>query len=142
MTQHDREDSGATPAANLDPPGADGAPGRERLERPLDKAAVARAIATGVGSVPGVARLWSGLGVETATYYRGGKAVGVVVRPDRVAVHVVVDQLPIAPVASSVHEVAQTVVQAAGWSIPVEVVVADVEVDRLPPLPASPPVTR
>jgi hypothetical protein len=97
-----------------------------------DRGAVARAIAAGVAKVPGVARLDPGGGVEVATQYAGGKVPGVAVRPDRVVVRVVLDRLPVAPVAGHVHVVVQTVLAAVGWRCPVELVVADVDLDRLP----------
>jgi hypothetical protein len=97
-----------------------------------DRGAIARAIAAGVANVPGVARLDPGTGVEVATQYAGGKVPGVAVRPDRIVVRVVLDRLPVAPVADHAHMVAQTVLRAVGWSRPVELVVADVDLDQLP----------
>ena len=102
-----------------------------------DRGAIARAIAAGVASVPGVARLDPGIGVEVATQYAGGKVPGVAVRPDRIVVRVVLDRLPVAPVADHAHMVAQTVLRAVGWSRPVELVVADVDLDHLPEAPVA-----
>jgi hypothetical protein len=98
----------------------------------LDRGAVARAIAAGVANVPGVARLDPGTGVEVATQYPGGKVAGVAVRPDRVVVRVVLDRLPVEPVAGHVHMVVGTVLKAVGVSPPVELVVAGVDLDGLP----------
>jgi hypothetical protein len=102
-----------------------------------DRGAIARAIAAGVANVPGVARLDPGTGVEVATQYAGGKVPGVAVRPDRIVVRVVLDRLPVAPVADHAHMVAQTVLRAVGWSRPVELVVADVDLDHLPEAPVA-----
>ena len=102
-----------------------------------DRGSIARAIAAGVANVPGVARLDPGTGVEVATQYAGGKVPGVAVRPDRIVVRVVLDRLPVAPVADHAHMVAQTVLRAVGWSRPVELVVADVDLDHLPEAPVA-----
>ena len=75
--------------------------------------------------------------VEVATQYAGGKVPGVAVRPDRIVVRVVLDRLPVAPVAGHAHMVVQTVLKAVGLSRPVELVVADVELDSLPGCPAD-----
>jgi hypothetical protein len=107
------------------------------MEGRTDRGAIARAIAAGVTSVPGVARLDPGSGVEVATQYAGGKVAGVAVRPDRIVVRVVLDRLPVAPVAGHAHMVVQTVLKAVGLHRPVELVVADVELDSLPGAPVG-----
>jgi hypothetical protein len=112
---------------------------RERRRPPrLDRGAVARAIAAGVVNVPGVLRLDQGSGVEVATYWPGGRTIGVVLRSDRLSVHVVVDRLPLADLAGAIAAVARTVLRAVGLELPVEVVVAGLETDRLPPRPEPP----
>jgi hypothetical protein len=93
----------------------------------FDRGAVARAIAAGVASVPGVRRLHPGRGVEAATQYPGGKVVGVELGARRLRVHVVLDLLPVGPVVRRVHAVAGTVLRAAGLPLPVEVVVEDLD---------------
>ena len=98
---------------------------------------IAQAVALGVAGVAGVARLTSGAGVEAATYFAGGKTVGVVVRQDQVRVHIVLSQLPIVEVAERAREAAQRVLRALGAERPVEVVVEDLEVEQLPTIPHS-----
>jgi hypothetical protein len=112
--------------------------GERRRPPRLDRGAVARAVAAGVVNVPGVVRLDAGSGVEVATYWPGGRTIGVVLRSDRLSVHVVVDRLPLAEVAGPVAAVATTVLRAVGLELPVEVVVAGLESDRLPPRPEPP----
>ena len=94
----------------------------------VDRAALAAAVATALARVPGVARLSPGTGVEVATQVAGGKVVGVAVRDDTVVAHLVVDRL--------------------------DLVIDDVDLDRLPPtsatgwmsagagVPAAPPTRR
>jgi hypothetical protein len=77
------------------------------IESSDDPGVIAQAVASGVAGVAGVARLTSGVGVEAATYFAGGKTVGVVVRQDQARVHIVLSQLPIAQVTERVREVAQ-----------------------------------
>lgn len=116
------------------------------IKRSNDPGLIAQAVAMGVAGVAGVARLTAGSGVEAATYYAGGKTIGVVVREDQVRLHVVVSELPIAPVTERVRAAAQRVLRAHGAERPVEVVVEDLELQRLPKtLPStilSPPKTR
>jgi hypothetical protein len=107
------------------------------IERSKDPGVIAQAVALGVAGVAGVARLTSGAGVEAATYWAGGKTIGVVVRQDQVRVHIVLSQLPIAQVTEGVREAAQRVLEALGAERPVEVVVEDLEVEQLPTIPHS-----
>jgi hypothetical protein len=103
------------------------------IERSDDPGVIARTVALGVAGVAGVARLTPGAGgVEAATYYAGGRTIGVVVLKDQVAVHVVVSELPIARITERVREAAQRVLRAIGAERPVEVVVEDLEVEQLP----------
>jgi hypothetical protein len=103
------------------------------IESSQDPGVISQAVALGVAGVAGVARLTAGAGVEAATYFAGGKTVGVVVRKDQLRVHIVVSQLPIAEVSERVREAAQRVLGALGAERPVEVVVEDLEVEQLPP---------
>jgi hypothetical protein len=107
------------------------------IEPSNDPGVISQAVALGVAGVAGVARLTPGAGVEAATYFAGGKTVGVVVRQDQVRVYIVLSQLPIAQVTERVREVAQRVLGALGAERPVEVVVEDLEVEQLPTIPHS-----
>jgi len=107
----------------------------------FDRGSVARAVAAGVTSVPGVRRLDPGPGVEVATHYAGGKVVGVEVGEQRLRVHVVLDRLPVGPVVHHVHAVARTVLRAAARALPVEVVVEDVDGAALRAAPGGGRVT-
>jgi hypothetical protein len=107
------------------------------IESSNDPGVIAQAVALGVAGVAGVARLSPGAGVEAATYFAGGKTVGVVVRQDQVRVHIVLGQLPIAEVAERAREAAQRVLRALGAERPVEVVVEDLDVEQLPTIPHS-----
>jgi len=107
------------------------------IESSNDPGVIAQAVASGVADVAGVARLSPGAGIEAATYFAGGKTVGVVVRQDQVRVHIVLSQLPIAQVTERVREVVQRVLEALGAERPVEVVVEDLEVEQLPTIPHS-----
>ncbi|MPZ27939.1 MAG: hypothetical protein GEV12_16385 [Micromonosporaceae bacterium] len=78
-------------------------------------------------AVPGVARLAGGSAVEVATHYAGGKVVGVRLAGTTVQVHVVVDQLPVPPVADRVESAVREVLAAAGDPRPVQVMVDDVD---------------
>lgn len=90
------------------------------------EADLATAVRDAVLAVPGVARL-GGTAVEVATYFAGGKVVGVRLAGETVHVHVVVDQLPVAPVADRVAEAVQQVLAGADDPRPVEVMVDDVD---------------
>ncbi len=107
------------------------------IESSNNPGVIAQAVALGVAGVAGVARLTSGTGVEAATYFAGGKTVGVVVRQDQVRVHIVLSQLPIVEVAERARAAAQRVLGALGAERRVEVVVEDLEVEQLPTIPHS-----
>lgn len=89
--------------------------------------ALAGEVRDAVLGVPGVARLAPGSAVEVATQFAGGKVVGVRLAGPVVEVHVVVDALPIGPVADQVQGAAGRVLTAAGDPRPVRVVVTDVD---------------
>jgi hypothetical protein len=112
------------------------------IEPSNDPGLISRAVALGVAGVAGVARLTPGAGVEAATYFAGGKTLGVVVQKDQVRVHVVLSQLPIAQVTERVREAAQRVLRALGAERPVEVVVEDLEVEQLPRIRRSVPLSQ
>lgn len=97
----------------------------------VDPGPVARTVAARVAGVPGVAGLSGGQGVEAATYYAGGKTTGVVMHEGIVAVHVVVDVLPVGAVAERVREAAEGALAGLGCSARVEVVIEDVLVSGL-----------
>ena len=95
---------------------------------------LAAAISDAVAAVPGVVRLVPGDPVEAATYFAGGKIVGVRLG-DPVEVHVVVDRLPIVPIAEKVRAAARGVLEHNGEHCPVEVVVDDFEPAELATVP-------
>ena len=99
--------------------------GRERL---------AVAVRDAVLAIPGVARLTPGDAIEAATYFAGGKVVGVRLG-DPVEVHVAVDRLPIVPIAERIRAAARGVLERNGESWPVEVVVDDFEPAELVTVP-------
>lgn len=78
-------------------------------------------------AVPGVARLAPGTVVEVATHFAGGKVVGVRLAGGTVQVHVVVDQLPVGPVADRVAAAVREVLAGADDPRPVQVMVDDVD---------------
>lgn len=110
----------------------------------MDPGVLARAVAGASTLVRGVSRLVGGTGVEAATYYPGGKVVGVVLAPDVVRVHCVVGRLPLVPVADTLLKMVGAVLTEAGDARPVQVVVEDVEASALasafrPPVGARAP---
>jgi hypothetical protein len=84
-----------------------------------------------------VARLAPGTAAEVATHFAGGKVVGVRLAGPAVQVHLVVDQLPVPPVADRVGAAVRAVLAAAGDQRPVEVTVQDVDDAAFPPRPAG-----
>jgi len=99
--------------------------------------ALATAVREATLAVPGVAWLASTAAVEVATYFAGGKVVGVRLAGDTVEVHVVLDRLPVPPVASRVDQAVRQVLAAAGDPRPVRVVVEDVADVALQAQPAG-----
>ncbi len=97
----------------------------------IDRTSTAQAVAAGVVRVPGVARLTGGPGVEVATYHPGGKVVGVVVRDDAVSVHLVARALPLTRVVEEVRAATREILTAQGRPPVVDIVIEDVELDRL-----------
>ncbi len=92
---------------------------------PMRREDLVRAIADAVQHVPGVARLHPGTIVEAATYYAGGKVVGVRLA-DPVEIHIEADRVPLPPVTAKVVEAARNVLAAAGDDRQVIVVVDEV----------------
>jgi hypothetical protein len=78
-------------------------------------------------AVPGVARLATGTGVVVATYFAGGTVAGVRLAGESVQVHLVVDQLPVLPVADRVEAAVREVLAGADDPRPVQVMVEDVD---------------
>lgn len=99
--------------------------------------ALASAIRDAVLAVPGVARLAPGTAAEAATYFAGGKVVGVRLAGDPVEVHLVLDRLPVPEVAGRVDEAVRQVLARAGDPRPVRVVVEDVDDVAFRALPAG-----
>jgi hypothetical protein len=95
---------------------------------------LAPALRDAVLAVPGVVRLAPGGPIEAATYFAGGRVVGVRLS-DPVEVHIVVDRLPVVPIAGEVHAAARRVLDGSGESCPVEVVVDDFEPAALTAVP-------
>lgn len=87
---------------------------------------LALSVAEAVNAVPGVAGLTGGPGVEVATLFAGGKVVGLRLGQERVEVHIVVDKVPLRPVADEAAAAARRVLTAAGDRRGVQLVVDDV----------------
>jgi hypothetical protein len=100
----------------------------------VDRAGLARAVATAAEAVPGVARLIGGAGpVEVATVHRHGKVLGVRLTERIVVVHVAVDVLPLKEVTTAVVQAVRQVLSRAGDDRGVTVVVDALEgVSALP----------
>lgn len=94
---------------------------------PPDRGEVARAVAGAAATVPGVARLSPGWGVEVSTLVPGGRVVGVRLEAGAVSVHVVTSAVPIPPVAEAVRSAARAALDGLGDAREVHVVVDDLE---------------
>jgi hypothetical protein len=93
---------------------------------------LARSIADAVTEVPGVAALTSAdSSVEVATLFAGGKVVGLRLGEDTIEIHIVVNRVPVQPVANEAVAAARRVLSAIGDDRPVRVVVADIALDTL-----------
>lgn len=103
----------------------------------VSRAVLAQRIAERVVRTPGVARLSPGAGVEVATQYARGKVTGVAVSEEKVSVHIVANQLPLAPVIERAQATTQAVLHEVNEERSVEVVVEDLERASLPPLHGS-----
>jgi len=98
----------------------------------VSRAVLAQRIAERVVRTPGVARLSPGAGVEVATQYARGKVTGVAVSEEKVSVHIVANQLPLAPVIERAQATIQAVLHEVNEERSVEVVVEDLERASLP----------
>jgi hypothetical protein len=105
------------------PPGPPADPGR--------RGRLALAVAAAVDTVAGVRRT-GGQGVEVATQYPGGRALGVRLGADGVTVHVIAERLPLDVLAESVRLAARSALAALGDSRAVAVSVDDLDVASLP----------
>lgn len=92
---------------------------------------LAISVADAVLTVPGVAALHPGFGVEVATLFSGGKVVGVRLSGETVQIYLTADRVPLRPVAEEAATAAGRVLAAAGDPRPVEIVVADVTTDAV-----------
>lgn len=93
---------------------------------------LAQALRDAVIAVPGVSRLVGSGAVEVAAQFPGGKVPGVDLGADTPAVYIAVSRLPVGPVAEWALRAAQEAMAAAGDDRPVQIVVADLDVDSLP----------
>ena len=92
---------------------------------------LALAVAAAVDSVGGVRRT-GGPGVEVATQYPGGRALGIRLGADEVTVHVIAERLPLDVLAEAVRFAAHSALAAHGDRRPVAVRVDDLDVMSLP----------
>lgn len=97
----------------------------------MDRGRLAHALREAVTRVDGVSRLVGDGPVEVAAQYPGGKVEGVSVSGDEPQVHIAVSTLPVEPVAARALSAARGVMTAAGDDRPVQIVVADIDVERL-----------
>lgn len=93
---------------------------------------LARAVRDAVAGVPGVARLTGGGPVKIAARFPGGQVDGLRLATDVVEVRIVVDRLPVHPIADRAADAATAALRRAGDDRPVQVLVADLEADELP----------
>jgi hypothetical protein len=93
---------------------------------------VATAVAAAVDSVAGVRRS-GGSGVEVATYYPGGRLVGIRLGDDHVLVQVAAARFPLDTVAEEVQAAVHVVLEALGDPRSVVVSVCDIDISVLPP---------
>ena len=103
-----------------------------------DPGVLAQSVAAAVRSVSGVARLSGAGAVVAATYFAGGKVHGIRFRDGKAWVHIVIDGLPISPIAEAVRAAATAALAKLGQGCEVMVVVEDLDLDHLPPLTATP----
>jgi hypothetical protein len=87
---------------------------------------LAKAVEHAVIATPGVAALHPGFEIEVATYYSGGKVVGLNLVGDTVDIYLTADRVPLREVADDAAAAAARVLAAGGDHRPVNVVIADV----------------
>jgi hypothetical protein len=92
---------------------------------------LALAVAAAVDTVGGVRRT-GGPGVEVATQFPGGRALGVRLGTDEVTVHVVAERLPLEAVADAVRSAARSALAGLDDRRAVAVSIDDLEVPSLP----------
>jgi hypothetical protein len=107
------------------------------------RAQLASAVAEAVIRVPGVERLSRGSGQEAAVQYAGGKVLGVQISDRHIAVHVLLDRLPLPAIVATVRSRIDDVLArrndgGAAWTV--DVVVEGVELDHLPRRPEGRPL--
>jgi hypothetical protein len=112
-------------------PGITPGPGPRPPVDPGRRGRLALAVAAAVDSVGGVRRT-GGPGVEVATQYPGGRALGVRLGTDEVTVHIVAERLPLDAVADAVRLAALSALAGLGDSRAVAVSVDDLDVASLP----------
>jgi hypothetical protein len=99
------------------------------------RAQLAAAVAEPVIRVPGVKRLSRGSGQEAAVQYAGGKVLGVQITDHHIAVHLVLNRLPLLPIVATVRSRIDEVIarRTDGGAVPtIDVLVEGVELDHLP----------
>jgi hypothetical protein len=93
---------------------------------------VAGKVAAAVDEVPGVRRTFGSGVVECSTLFAGGRVEGVALGDDVVQVCVALARLPVPKVAGEVAAAARKALKALGDGRRVDVVVDDLDLDRLP----------
>jgi hypothetical protein len=99
------------------------------------RAHLATEVAEAVIRVPGVEGLSRGSGQEAAVQYAGGKVLGVQITDQHIAVHVLLNRLPLPPIVAMVRSRIDEVVvrHTDGGAVPtIDVLVEGVELDHLP----------
>jgi hypothetical protein len=105
----------------------------------VDRQVIADAVARAVARASGVAWLWAGDGViEIDTQFPGGMVVGVSVGDEAVTVHLVIDRLPVADAVADARATGERVLARLGVPLRLDLVVDDVNVDRLPDAGGAP----
>jgi hypothetical protein len=95
-----------------------------------DRARIAHLVAAHAAAVPGVADVSAG-GADASTYFPGGRQQGVIVRDQVVEVHLVLGSPSVALVADRVRQKVERALARAGLQMRVDVVVEDLDLDRL-----------
>lgn len=104
----------------------------DRRSLPIGKRGqLASVVATAVDTVAG-ARRTGGTGVEAATQYAGGRALGVQLGDDQVVVHLVAERLPLDGVVEDVRSAVVGALQARGDTRSVVVAIDDLDLDTSP----------
>jgi hypothetical protein len=112
-------------------PTATPAPAPRSPVDPGPRGRLALAVAAAVDTVAGVRRT-GGQGVEVATQYPGGRALGVRLGTDEVTVHVIAERFPLDALAEAVRFAARSALAGLGDSRAVAVTIDDLDVLFLP----------